>query len=1014
LSNVIADAGVGSGALTKTGAGTLILTAGNTYTGGTTISAGTLQLGDGGASGSIVGDVLNNGTLAFNRVDGSIFAGTISGSGSVQQNGTGTTVLTAGNFYTGGTTVTGGTLQLGTLSTSGNVVGAISVNANGTLSLVNSNFSNVTSLTNDGFVNVSNASTTGPAQITNRNGVEFTDASSAGTGTIANSGLNALLRFFNTSSAAGASISNSGFVQFSDNSSAGTSTITNNQNVGFFDSSTAAAAGITNNSNGLLQFQTTSSAGGATISNTGSLDFTGSSTAANATVTNNGLLAFFTFSTAGAASISNNGDVFFSNNSSAGSASIVNNSNVQFGDNTTAGNASIVTNSGGTVLLFDNSTGGAAQFTTNAGGIVDFSGTVGPNNDGKLSAGSIAGAGSYYLGSNQLTVGSNNLDTTVSGVISDCGPTGLECDSGATGGSLVKAGSGLLTLSGANTYTGTTTIDDGVLSVTGSIVSPTFVNSGGTLMGTGSVGSTTVQNGGTLLPGNVGAPGALTMSGNLSFASGANYVLFFTPSANSKANVSGTAALDGTVFANFASGARYKAGQYTILTATGGVTGAFATLNTLGLGASSGVRNPRLAYDADDVFLVLDPTAISILSGFTGNQQGVANGINNAINGGATSNDSFNTLLSFTGTQLTNALTQLEGTTPGGATIAATQMMNGLLSLMLHPSGGPPQQTQGGSGGPIGYAAEGGFPREVAEAYAAVMPVKAPEAQISFAQRWSTWAAAFGGTAHVSGQADPGTADTNARAFAVAGGAEYKLSPSTVLGFALAGGGTSWGLSQGLGTGAGDAFQIGGYGTHNFGAAYLSGAVAYAWHDMHTDRTVTAVGTEQLHAAFRAQGFGGRIEGGYRLNTPWIGVTPYGALQVQTFHTPAYSETAQSGPGAFALSYDSRNATATRTELGAWFDKPFALAPDRVLSLRGRLAWAHDHSTEPTLNAVFQTLPGSSFTVNATAAPQDLALVSAGAELKFASNWSISAKFDGEFSGRSQSYAGTGVIKRVW
>jgi uncharacterized protein with beta-barrel porin domain len=52
--------------------------------------------------------------------------------------------------------------------------------------------------------------------------------------------------------------------------------------------------------------------------------------------------------------------------------------------------------------------------------------------------------------------------------------------------------------------------------------------------------------------------------------------------------------------------------------------------------------------------------------------------------------------------------------------------------------------------------------------------------------------------------------------------------------------------------------------------------------------------------------------------------------------------------------------------------------------------------------------------VNTTAAPADLALVSAGAELKFASNWSIGAKFDGEFSGRSQSYAGTGVIKRVW
>jgi hypothetical protein len=65
----------------------------------------------------------------------------------------------------------------------------------------------------------------------------------------------------------------------------------------------------------------------------------------------------------------------------------------------------------------------------NAGGIVDFSGTTGPNNDSKITAGSIEGAGNYYLGSNQLAVGRNNISTKVSGVISDCGPnvSGLIC-----------------------------------------------------------------------------------------------------------------------------------------------------------------------------------------------------------------------------------------------------------------------------------------------------------------------------------------------------------------------------------------------------------------------------------------------------------------------------------------------------------------------------------------------------------------------------------------------------------
>ena len=74
-----------------------MLTGANTYTGGTTINAGTLQIGDGGTGGSIVGDVVNNARLAFNRSDAYAFGGAISGTGSLQQSGTGTTVLTGAN-----------------------------------------------------------------------------------------------------------------------------------------------------------------------------------------------------------------------------------------------------------------------------------------------------------------------------------------------------------------------------------------------------------------------------------------------------------------------------------------------------------------------------------------------------------------------------------------------------------------------------------------------------------------------------------------------------------------------------------------------------------------------------------------------------------------------------------------------------------------------------------------------------------------------------------------------------
>ncbi|HEY4202131.1 MAG TPA: autotransporter outer membrane beta-barrel domain-containing protein [Devosiaceae bacterium] len=121
----------GAGDLHQDGTGTTVLRATNTYTGGTTITAGTLQLGDGGNSGSIVGNVADEGTLAFNRNNAYTFSGIVSGTGALRQIGTGTTILTAANTYTGGTTITDGTLQLGDGTTTGSIMGNVA--DNGTL-----------------------------------------------------------------------------------------------------------------------------------------------------------------------------------------------------------------------------------------------------------------------------------------------------------------------------------------------------------------------------------------------------------------------------------------------------------------------------------------------------------------------------------------------------------------------------------------------------------------------------------------------------------------------------------------------------------------------------------------------------------------------------------------------------------------------------------------------------------------------------------------------------------------
>ncbi|MFZ0436357.1 MAG: autotransporter-associated beta strand repeat-containing protein, partial [Chthoniobacterales bacterium] len=126
----------GPGGLDKVGPGTLVLTGNNIYTGTTTISAGTLQLGDGGAGGNVSDNaVVNNGTLVINRSDELDFNRVISGTGRFVQLGTGSSTLSADNTFSGGTFVDGGTLVLGNMTTPGRskVRGTVTVNPAGKL-----------------------------------------------------------------------------------------------------------------------------------------------------------------------------------------------------------------------------------------------------------------------------------------------------------------------------------------------------------------------------------------------------------------------------------------------------------------------------------------------------------------------------------------------------------------------------------------------------------------------------------------------------------------------------------------------------------------------------------------------------------------------------------------------------------------------------------------------------------------------------------------------------------------
>jgi outer membrane autotransporter protein len=303
------------------------------------------------------------------------------------------------------------------------------------------------------------------------------------------------------------------------------------------------------------------------------------------------------------------------------------------------------------------------------------------------------------------------------------------------------------------------------------------------------------------------------------------------------------------------------------------------------------------------------------------------------------------------------------------------------------------------------------MPPEIALAYASVFKAPAAAPAPVYEPRWTTWGGAYGGGNRTSG--DPtviGSHDLSANTAGFAGGFDYRLTPNSVVGLAVAGGGTNWSLPQGLGGGKSDAFQAGVYGATRSGPAYLAAAFAFTNHWMSTDRF--AVG-DQLTANFNAQSYGGRVEGGYRFDAWYGGVTPYAAIQAQSFHTPGYTETDAFANG-FALAFGSRDATDTRSELGARFDRVLALYPNAVLALRGRLAWAHDWVSDPTLTPVFQSLPGASFIVTGATPAQNSALASAGAELRLANGITLLAKFDGEFASHSSTYAGTGTLRYAW
>jgi fibronectin-binding autotransporter adhesin len=537
-SNILTTPGIISGddcqTLTKTGTGTLVLTGANTYDGGTIISAGTLQLGDGGTTGSLdpLSTITNNATLVFNQSDtltqGGDFAANITGTGAVTQAGTGKTILNGTNSYTGVTTVSTGTLQFATQT---------SLYGDNTGSWIDTNL-----VVNSGATAAFNVGGTG----------EFTSGNIA---TLA--ALGTATSGFRSGSTIGLDTTNAtGAFTYStviENTNAGANTVGVNKlgsgtlvlnQANTYTGLTTVSAGVLAISNNSALGGTTngtSVAAGGTLSMSGGITVTGESLSLTAGAGGSATLNNQTGNNTWTGNLTVDTGADGANrallNSEAGKLTVSGNVNL------TAGTADFVLRGDGNGEISGQITGSQRLFKSSVGTGTwilsgDNSGFTGrttiSNGAIQIAAESNLGAVPVAFAANQLTLGGSSTQ----GTLITTGTTSLSSNRGVTiaggggtfevassttttvnsvitgAGAITKAGEGTLIFSGTNTYTGKTIISAGKLSISseanlganpGSSTADQLTLNGGTLQTTATLtigdsnrGITVGASGGTI------------------------------------------------------------------------------------------------------------------------------------------------------------------------------------------------------------------------------------------------------------------------------------------------------------------------------------------------------------------------------------------------------------------------------------------------------------------------------------------------------------------------------------
>jgi len=453
---------------------------------------------------------------------------------------------------------------------------------------------------------------------------------------------------FNDNSSAGTAIINAGditgstnipgMITFHNSSTAGSSNILIGDHLGmsainfYSDSntvfSTAGTASIqigstlptTKNVYAILTFNGFSSAGNATIQlgdqqTLSELIFLDSSTADHAVIT--------------LGNVANNmsGKATFQNASSAAFSQIN------------------VTN--GSILEFDTgSSGGECSVNLTSSGLLNLP------DPGSYSIGSLTGDSSslVHLSSANLTINYNGNNTIeMAGQISDA----------SMGGSLTKTGIGTLNLSGTNTYTGITTIQEGTLAINGALKGDILLTNG-KLSGTGSISGNVTANGGIVSPGN--SIGTLPIAGNYVQNTPAIYLVQLNQRSGSLLNIQGTATLNNAPVAVLVEGPLFFNSPYLILQADGGITGAFTQpiFDFSGNDVNASLLQGNINYSNDRlVFLSIETNLQN--GATTSNQKNVAEQLDSIQNPSPCENRLLNALVREDSAYIGYALDQLSG-----------------------------------------------------------------------------------------------------------------------------------------------------------------------------------------------------------------------------------------------------------------------------------------------------------------------------------------------------------------